>query len=145
MNERRQCESCCINGFKSTEGSLSAYPQAQTLDLKGAAKFLHMHPKAVRQQTKAGEIPGAKPGKTWVFLVQDLVRYVQSLYPSSRQALQAEVTSCPFINAKAPRTGIFDLHRQAASELDAVLKVETKQKLESSKTNLKQKRGESSN
>ncbi|TXF11235.1 helix-turn-helix domain-containing protein [Pelomicrobium methylotrophicum] len=50
-----------------------------TLDLKQAAAFLRMHPKTVQERAKAGIIPGAKPGKCWVFLQADLEAYLRSL------------------------------------------------------------------
>jgi hypothetical protein len=39
-----------------------------TLNLKQAAAFLHMHPEEVRSRAKRGLIPGAKVGRKWVFL-----------------------------------------------------------------------------
>ena len=43
-----------------------------TLNLKQAAVFLKMHPVTHQSKAKAGEIPGAKPGKSWVFIDEDL-------------------------------------------------------------------------
>ena len=40
----------------------------KTLDLQEAAAFLRMNPETLRQKTKAGIIPGAKPGKSWVYV-----------------------------------------------------------------------------
>ena len=34
-----------------------------TLDLKAAAAFLHIHPVTLQEKARAGEIPGAKIGK----------------------------------------------------------------------------------
>ena len=39
-----------------------------TLNLRQAAAFLHMHPEEVRSRAKRGLIPGAKVGRRWVFL-----------------------------------------------------------------------------
>lgn len=44
----------------------------QTLNLLEAATFLRMHPEELRRRAKLGHIPGAKPGKSWVFLQDDL-------------------------------------------------------------------------
>ncbi len=52
----------------------------KTLGLKEAAAFLRMNPEALRQKAKAGVIPGAKPGKRWVFLEDDLAEYIRSAY-----------------------------------------------------------------
>jgi Helix-turn-helix domain len=39
-----------------------------TLNLKQAAAFLHIHPEELRSRAKRGLIPGAKVGRRWVFL-----------------------------------------------------------------------------
>ena len=74
----------------------------QTLDLIGAAQFLRIHPEELRQRAKAGKIPGAKVGRRWVFLEDDLVDYLRSLYSQPRQALQVtrrKEMECHFANA----------------------------------------------
>ena len=58
-----------------------------TLDLAGAAKFLRMNRESLRQRAKAGEIPGAKPGKCWCFLKSDLIAYLRSRYSTKAQAV----------------------------------------------------------
>ncbi|MFQ6024276.1 MAG: helix-turn-helix domain-containing protein [Acidiferrobacterales bacterium] len=60
----------------------------KTLGLHEAARFLRMNPEALRQKAKAGRIPGAKPGKCWVFLEQDLAEYLRSQYACPRQAVR---------------------------------------------------------
>ena len=60
----------------------------KTLDLAEAAAFLRMHPEEVRVRAKRGLIPGAKPGRRWVFLEADLAEFLRSRYPVERQALQ---------------------------------------------------------
>lgn len=52
----------------------------KTLNLEEAAAFLHMHPYTVMQKVNAGEIPGAKPGKRWVFIEDDLLQYLRAQY-----------------------------------------------------------------
>jgi excisionase family DNA binding protein len=59
-----------------------------TLSLREAAQFLRIHPEELRQRAKAGRIPGAKVGRAWVFVEEDLASYLRSLYGSPRQALQ---------------------------------------------------------
>ena len=74
----------------------------RTLNLTEAAIFLRMHPEEVRRRAKLGQLPGAKPGKSWVFLENDLVEYVRSLYAKPRQALQVtngKENSCHSLNA----------------------------------------------
>jgi len=74
----------------------------ETLELKEAARFLRCHPEELRRRAKAGAVPGAKVGRAWVFLKDDLVAYLRSLYPQSRQALQVTLRKemeCHFANA----------------------------------------------
>lgn len=41
----------------------------RSLNLEDAAAFVGLHPNTLQARAKAGEIPGAKPGKEWRFLV----------------------------------------------------------------------------
>jgi hypothetical protein len=52
----------------------------QTFNLKQAAKFLNMHEKTLQSKAKAGEVPGAKPGKCWVFIDIDLANWLRGQY-----------------------------------------------------------------
>jgi excisionase family DNA binding protein len=51
----------------------------KTLTLQEAAELLHMHPETLRQRAQAGEIRAAKPGRSWVFLEEDLLDYLRTL------------------------------------------------------------------
>lgn len=56
-----------------------------TFGLQDAAKFLRLHPVTLAERARAGKIPGAaKPGKEWVFPVEGLRAYLNSL------------STCPF-------------------------------------------------
>ena len=59
-----------------------------TMGLKEAAEFLRVHPEELRRRAKIGHVPGAKVGRAWVFLAEDLAQYLRSLYVQRRQALQ---------------------------------------------------------
>ena len=77
-----------------------------TLDLQAAAAFLHIHPVTLQEKVRAGEIPGAKVGRCWVFVDVDLVEYIRSQY--SRRVLQSErkeLEPCHSTNAKTHRIG----------------------------------------
>src|ERR1700680_3645190 len=78
----------------------------RTLSLPEAAAFLRMHPEEVRRRAKCGAIPGAKPGRSWIFIEDDLADYVRSLYAIPRQALRVapgkEITLCHSKNAVTP-------------------------------------------
>ena len=71
-----------------------------TLTLLEAAAFLKVHPEELRRRAKAGLIPGAKVGRAWVFLQEDLADYLRSLYSRPRQALRVtlrkELEQCHF-------------------------------------------------
>jgi excisionase family DNA binding protein len=58
----------------------------RTLNLKEAANFLNIHWQTLRQRVISGEIPGAKIGKSYIFLEDDLVEYIRSLYPDGGRA-----------------------------------------------------------
>jgi len=60
----------------------------RTLDLNEAAQFLRMHPHTLEAKARAGEVPGAKPGKCWVFLDVDLAEWLRAQYRAPKQ--QAE-------------------------------------------------------
>lgn len=51
-----------------------------TLNLKQAAVLLNMHPVTLLLKANAGIVPAAKPAKCWVFIQQDLLDYLRSLY-----------------------------------------------------------------
>ena len=59
-----------------------------TLGLREAAAFLRCHPEELRRRAKVGIVPGAKVGRAWVFLEEDLAAYLRSLYQSPRQAAE---------------------------------------------------------
>jgi hypothetical protein len=74
----------------------------RTLSLAEVAALLHMHPEEVRRRAKCGAIPGAKPGRCWIFIEDDLAAYVRSFYATPRQALQVTLRKemeCHFANA----------------------------------------------
>ena len=105
----------------------------QTLSLLEAATFLRMHPEELRRRAKLGHIPGAKPGKSWVFLQDDLAVYLRSLYANKRQALQVtslESKKCHLSNAM--KSGGLTSPHQTVSELDALLRQKIKSKRKNS-------------
>jgi hypothetical protein len=71
--------------------------------LPEAAGFLKIHPEELRRRAKAGLIPGAKVGRAWVFLMEDLADHLRSLYSPPRQALRVtlrkELETCHFADA----------------------------------------------
>lgn len=108
----------------------------KTLTLHEAADFLKLHPEELRTRAKAGLVPGAKTGRRWVFIEDDLASYLRSLYAPERQALQVSskgISKWHFSNA-ARRGGSTSPRRQE-SELDVLLAQRTKPKPKNSTTN----------
>lgn len=60
-----------------------------TLDLKQAAAFLKMHPEEVRRRARLGLVPGAKPGKSWVFIEEDLAAWLRGQYTAPQPVPRA--------------------------------------------------------
>jgi len=109
----------------------------QSFDLKHAARFLQMSPAALQRKAKSGQIPGAKPAKNWVFLEDDLVAYVRSLYSGRGQTPQSdsseEKSQCHYINAVKP--GGFALRHPMDSEYAALLGLTISNSPKSTKSN----------
>src|SRR5581483_1452727 len=99
----------------------------RTLGLLDAAAFLHCHPEELRKRAKAGLIPGAKVGRAWVFLEEDLASHLRSPYSQPRQALQVTLRKemeCHFANAAVSGGSTSPL--QTGSEYAALLGLPTK-------------------
>lgn len=77
---------CAVPGASSSAESRRLPVKTRTFDLEQAAAFLRMSPAALREKARAGIVPGAKPGKRWVFVEQDLVAHLQGLCSARRQA-----------------------------------------------------------
>jgi hypothetical protein len=109
----------------AVEGNAAAM---DTLDLREAAAFLRMHPEELRRRAKRGLIPGAKVGRAWIFLREDLVAYVRSLYSQPRQALRVtlrkEVETCHFASETESGGSTFAL--QAENEYADLLGLQKK-------------------
>jgi hypothetical protein len=96
----------------------------KTLGLVEAATFLNMHPEELRRRAKIGAIPGAKIGRAWVFIEEDLAVCLRSLYSQPWQALVGDRSNlCLSTNAVA-HGGLGSPHR-AANLLDSLLKPKT--------------------
>jgi len=88
----------------------------RTIGLSEAAEILHMHRETVREQAAAGIIPGAKPGREWVFLEEDLIQYLRSLYRS------ADFVPASVHRPKTVATRTYSQYLTAAEELNARLR-----------------------
>ncbi len=98
----------------------------RTLDLQEAARFLRMHPESLRRRAVAGEIPCAKPGRSWVFLERDLAEWLRAQYRRPRQASQGEGGySCHLSDEGRKVSGGCGLPHPTDSEYSKVLKLPT--------------------
>jgi len=98
-----------------------------TFNLIEASNFLNMHPETVRHYAKAGKLPGAKPGKSWVFIEEDLAQWIRNKYCSPLQVPQGEEkVVCNSHNAGKKASGGFVSPRRTASEYSALLKLPKK-------------------
>lgn len=59
-----------------------------TLDLHEAADFLKMNPEVLRRKARAGQVPGRKAGKCWIFVKEHLADWVSGRYSEPRRGLQ---------------------------------------------------------
>ncbi|MDR2836977.1 MAG: helix-turn-helix domain-containing protein [Azonexus sp.] len=50
----------------------------KTLDINGCAEFLKINTTTASELAAAGKLPGAKIGRAWVFLLDDLVDYLRT-------------------------------------------------------------------
>ena len=99
----------------------------KTLTLPEAAQFLKMHSEEVRRRAKRGDIPGAKIGRAWVFIEDDLADYLRSFYPATWQALQVTLRKgfeCHF--ASADQSGGLSFVPSVGSEYDNLLGLKKK-------------------
>jgi excisionase family DNA binding protein len=53
-------------------GDINSVHPEQVWDCIQAARFLRLHPKTVKRMAQAGEIPGCRLGRRWLFRPSDL-------------------------------------------------------------------------
>ena len=105
----------------------------KTLTLKEAAELLKMHPQSLRTKVINGSIPGAKVGKSWVFLEEDLVQDIRSRYIKSGRASVSKGDNQCFIDDRIVNTGGVDLLHQTEKKYAELLKLPTAKRRKSMK------------
>jgi excisionase family DNA binding protein len=50
----------------------------KTLNIQECAELLKIHPDTVQVRAATGELPGAKVGRAWVFLEEDVIAYLRA-------------------------------------------------------------------
>ena len=77
-----------------------------TLTLQEAADLLKIHPTTLQIKARIGEIPGARIGKRWVFVHDDLIDHVRAQYsPRALQGDKPENVQCRSTSARIHLTG----------------------------------------
>jgi hypothetical protein len=107
----------------------------KTITLKEAAVLLKLHEEEVRRRAKLGLVPGAKPGKCWVFLEDDLVAWLRSQYripAASSPATGEDLSKWHSINAV--EHGGSTTRFQQESALDVLLRHASKPRRNTSTT-----------
>lgn len=62
----------------------------KTYNLQETANFLKVHAETVSRLAKSGQLPGAKIGRAWVFLEDDLIKYLREQIQSQVREREAK-------------------------------------------------------
>lgn len=76
----------------------------KTLDLIEAADFLKCERSHTLSLAGAGQLPGAKIGRSWVFLEEDLAEYLRAEVRRQMRERQVEAVVMDGLSASAART-----------------------------------------
>jgi len=93
----------------------------KTLDMIGAAAFLHIHTTTLQRLASSGAIPCAKPGKCWVFIDDDLAAWLRS-------KSKAEIAKVESWDSSTEAASITSRSSVTDEELSALLAPETKRR-----------------
>ena len=66
-----------------------------TYDADEAADMLKVHRSTVLELAESGKLPGTKVGRAWVFLVDDLVRWLREQIEADRRRRQGSDPEAP--------------------------------------------------
>ena len=79
----------------------------ETLNVHEAADFLKIHPVTLCSKAATGHIPGARVGRRWVFVKDDLLAHIRAQYTvQAMEGVQPMGTSlCHFSKEKIHSTG----------------------------------------
>jgi len=100
----------------------------RTMDVHGAAAFLHVCPSTAYELARNGDVPAIKVGRSWVFLESDLVNFLRAKQNEQRQKAQVgEVKGEVCRSTKEERLGGAISQRQAERELDSLFNARRKE------------------
>lgn len=74
----------------------------KTLDIDECAAFLKVNRSTAFELAQSGELPGAKIGRAWVFLEDDLVEYLRAKVRQQQEQRQAKA-SAPTVVKQEPK------------------------------------------
>jgi len=100
----------------------------KTLTLNAAANFLKIHPQTLRTRAIKGELPGAKVGKQWVFLEEDLAKVIRSRYSGFGRASLSKGENTCFTDDQIVINGGADSPHQTEKRYEELLKPAIKKK-----------------
>ena len=89
----------------------------KTLTVDEACALLKIHRDTLYQRAKAGLIPGAKIGKSWVFIEEDLINFIRGKY------------KCQPASNPVQTAGLSTLLRPMVTGLDELLAPRSKRRL----------------
>jgi hypothetical protein len=81
----------------------------KTLDINECAEFFKIDPTTATKMAARGEIPGAKIGRAWVFLQDDLVEYLRQQVRIQSRLKETEAKVDDQIEASKSRNPVMAL------------------------------------
>jgi len=99
-----------------------------TLTLTEAAELLKIHPQTLRNKVIDGEICGAKIGRAWVFLEEDLVSTIRTRYVDTGWSSKNHGDTTCYTDDKIAKYGGVDLVRRKENKYEELLKLQKGEK-----------------
>ena len=93
-------------------------PQETFLGLEDAGQALGCDPETVRSMAAAGELPGTKVGRAWVFLASELAAYCRSRMAQECHGKWQSTNAAPSTGrtSRSTATGLADRLKQIRSK-----------------------------
>ena len=70
-------------------------PTSETLHIAEAAALLHADAETVMQFARRGELPGARIGRSWVFLREDVIAFLKAKIATETEARRRRSETVP--------------------------------------------------
>lgn len=75
-----------------------------TVDLHEAADILKIHPTTAKRKALAGDLPGSRIGKRWVFVRDDLLDIIRGAWAQRARLGQSKDSENPICRSTAEKT-----------------------------------------